>query len=282
MEIKGTHSFIRTIIVKIFAFLIIACFISLSANAADNLSIAFPDQWNTGAKTLERAAKSLRGTNIKIDLISMSFEAVVPALLTRKTEMIIVSRNFWFETLFTDNPFVAVAEIGPFLPVVEKAVLDRKWKIVKMFLNAWQKEWIESGLPYGIQPPDPLLLMLNYNELAYSVVGGKSVSDTDRFKDYTAKLIKPVQFKWNARSAIQMTREYYHSFKKMVIHSTNAMPGQEYEGRITNVYSTHLELDKNPCNFDIVYFKEPYTKTETDKTVECEGKNYKIYLIVKN
>ena len=268
-------------IIGILAILIVSI-TSFSASAQETIRIAYTPPWSAGLETI-RSIKKLPPSIKNIELIETDRKYQICALKQEKTNIVLLSRNQWFNSLVKKPPFIAISEIGPQLAVVNKAIFQTKTVALTEFLRTWQKEWLESGYPYGVQPPTPFSLAKNYNELLEGMEITKPGFTENQIEKYTKKLIDfiPVT-KWDPNKVLIMTEDYYHSYSIPVKHSINAVPKKTYTGRVLEIYSKTLELDRDPCESDIVNFKAPYTKNPTGNNVICEKIVYKIYDITQD
>lgn len=267
-------------IIGILAILIVSI-ISFSASAKETIRIAYTPPWSAGLETI-RSIKKLPPSIKKIELIAIDRKYQICALKGGKFDIVLLGHNQWFNSLVKDPPFIAIAEIGPNLAVVNKAIFQSKTVALTKFLKTWQKGWLQSGYPYGMQPPIPFSLAKNYDELLKGMEVTKPAFTENQIEKYTKKLIPfiPVT-EWNPNKVLIMIEDYYHSYGIPIKHSINAVPKKTYNGRVLNIYSEHLELDRDPCKSDIVNFKAPYTKNPTDNKVTCEKIVYKIYNVTQ-
>ena len=254
---------------------------SFSVSAKETIRIGYIPPWSAGLETI-RSIKKLPHSIKKIELIATDRKYQILALNKAEFNIVLLGRNQWFNSLSKNPPFIAVAEIGPYLAVVNKAISQSKTVALTEFLKTWQKRWLELGYPYGVQPPIPSSLAKNYKELLEGIETKKPVFTENEIEKYTKKLIPlmPVT-KWNPSKVLTMTAEFYRSYSILVKHSINAVPGKTYKGRVLGLYEKHLELDRDPCERSMVNFRDPYMKRDTGNTVTCEKIVYKIYNVTQ-
>ena len=81
--------------------------------------------------------------------------------------------------------------------------------------------------------------------------------------------------------ALVISKDYYASIGVNVKSLASAKKGEKYNGRIIDEFSEYIELDKNPCELELVHIEKPYDKRKTGETKNCEDKEWDIYEVAK-
>ncbi len=252
---------------------------SLALGVEEDIKIHFAGPWRAGVDTVKVmehiSPKWGKYTFLVIGRAPMN--SIVKYAKDNEIDMAILAQNQWFEALNEGHSFVAVAEMGPYVAVVNEDVFRKKNTTIAEFLQTWQSAWLKTDYPYGVQPPEISFLKKKYSDFSRE-------QGLVRFRDIsplTKILIKHRPVKSLPEKALVMSRDYYASIGVNVRSLSNAKPGETYEGRIMDEFSEYIELDKNPCELDLINIEKPHDKKKTGKSKNCEGKEWDIYHVAK-
>jgi hypothetical protein len=255
---------------------------SLAFGEKESIEIYYAEPWKVGIDTVGMlpkmfptwevyaALKGSRGSTVPVDSLFKPWGY-------DRIDMVILPQNQWFEALNKGYSIPTVAELGPYLAVVNGDVLQKKQTTIAKFLENWQSAWLKTNYPYGVQPPEIDFLKKKYGNFLREKGSIKGIDIVPLTKILIER--KPVKF-WPEK-ALAISKDYYASIGVKFKSLTNAKPGEKYEGRIMDEFTEYIEMDKNPCERDLVHVGEPYDKKKTDKTKYCENKDWDIYEVIK-
>jgi hypothetical protein len=255
---------------------------SLAFGEKESIQIYYAEPWKVGIDTIGMLPKLFPTGGVYAAALKGGVGGTVPVDFVIKPwhdgiDMVILTQTTWFEALNKGHSVPTVAELGPYLAVVNGDVLQKKQTTIVKFLENWQSAWLKTYYPYGVQPPEIDFLKKKYGNFLREK-GSIRVID---IVPLTKILIKHIPVKFSPKEALVISKDYYASIGVNVSNLSNAKQGQKYEGRIMDEFSEYLELDKNPCECDLVHVEKPYDKKKTDKTKYCENKDWDIYEVVK-
>lgn len=274
----------------VFLTTLIVAFPLLSARAEVTIRIGYAQPWSAGEDTIKKMLEILPYKKYEIKLIKTD-ETVrnsIQLLAQKRVDIAILRHSQWFIAINAGLPFLAVAETGPHLAVVNEPVFRAKRENITGFLVDWQNSWSKTDYPYGVQPPEVRFLTSKYEDFLHGLGPGLGPGKVNLESKYSRKFMvaafggKPL--KWSsarALKALAMTKDYYASIGIKIINVRNATKGETYEGRIKQRFSQFIELDKNPCKDDLINIEKPYNEIVTGKTKICDGKIWRIYRVTK-
>lgn len=252
---------------------------SLAIEAKETITIHAAQPWKAGRDTIKMMA-SISPVWEKYAYLAMGTEpvnSVIKPTIYYKMDVGILTQKQWFEALNGGYPVVAVAEIGPYVATVNEYVFKYKQASIAEFIENWQGAWLKTDYPYGVQPPQITFLNKKYSDFLKE----RGLVQAIDLSSFTKILIRYRPVKFTPTKALLISRDYYASIGVNVRSLTIAKPGETIEGRIMDEFSEYIELDKNPCELDLVNIEKPYDKKKTSKTKNCEGKEWDIYEVVK-
>jgi hypothetical protein len=252
---------------------------SLISGAEEIIKIHAAAQWKVGEDTIQMmtSISSKWGKYAFLTIGKEPVNSIIKPTRGYEIDVAILTRNQWFKVLNEGHPIAAVAEMGPYIAVVNENVFQRNKANISEFLENWQNAWLKTDYPYGVQPPEIAFLNKKYNDF----IKEQGLLQAEDISPFTKILIKRIPVKVTPGKALVISREYYASIGLNVRSLTISKRGETYEGRIMEEFSGYIELDKNPCELDLVNIEKPYDKLKTVKTKYCESKEWDIYKVMK-